>query len=666
MKMNYFSSNAVLIMAALPLFFMFSSCSPVEPAVDDPILELQSADSMYVPASRCDTVINYSLINPASGEITVSTEESVWIKGFDVETEGVIAFSVLENTSEDSREGEVVIAYPGAEDLVVTIIQDGAEKNEPVVSEHFTISDINPTAVSVTAHVKPADSEMRYIALSRPKALVDELGDDESLYRYDLEYFNDYSKAYGISLSEVLMRFGSVGEKDIQVVGLEEGQEYYFYVYGTDIYGERLTDICKACFMTDVIELIDVTFTFDIQCEGFVAHAKIKASDPEIPFYFDLTEGYDFRSKEPDEFVSDFIADIFAEYASFGFSPEYVIEKLGSFDEDTYDFGNLQPETEYVVFAAALDYEGMVVSKAGYEAFWTGKPGDASKLTVSYKISRITSRGAYVETYPSDNTVKYFYDVVPAGTDADYVKQIIKNTADSYIEAGQASDFNDFMANLLALRGNDAYEYNTLESDTEYVLYSFGITEDGDYATDIMFGDTFTTLEEKLSDAAIEVTFDKYFDSQEVNAQYPSIPGVPGMALVPSIITVNESAEGYYYLASHGDITDIQTYPDDIILGELLEMGESQPSPYWLSYGEFTYLGVAYDKEGNFGPIFRAKHTITEDGVSPVSDFDPGIMSAGASVKPYSADLENEAVTVTINRKIEKTDIGQASKGTSI
>lgn len=661
MKRNLFI-NAVIILAALCMSSLTVSCGPEEQRHEDPRLELLSSKTMSVPASGCDTVIRYSLSDPGSGEISAMTEQQDWITGLDTASEGIVAFTVLPNDSQEQRTGEIYIAYPGADRIVVEIVQDcEGQTHEPVTNDDFCLAIVDITPQSVTVHVNPADTDMRYVTMARLKSQIDAMGDDETVFQNDLAYFQAYSQVSSLPLEEVIKLFGAVGEKDVQLYGLEAGQEYCFYVYGVSPDVERLTDICKMYFVTDEIEYVDVTFDIDITLDGFVADAVIKASDATVPFYFDLMDADTFRSGDPDEVVSDFIADIFAEYASYGFPAEYVIQRIGSFGEDAYSFGNLQPETGYVVFAAALDYDGMVVSEAGYEFFTTGKPGDASALTVSFQISDITSRGAYVEAYPSDKTVKYFWDVVPYGTPEDAVRQIIENTAESYIAQGMASDFSDFMANLLAFRGDRTYTYETLEGDTEYSLYSFGITEDGDYATGIMFGDVFRTLPQHQSQATIEVSYDKYFDSQEVAAEYPQFPGIPGMALVPSIVTTNDVAVGYYYTAAHGDMTDTMTYTDDIIIDQLMSIGMSEPMPYWLNYGEFTYLGVAYDEDGNFGPVFRAKHVLDEDGVSPVGEFDPDIMSASVQALPYASDLYEPAGPVKTYKTIDKqeTNIGR-------
>lgn len=621
--------NTAIAMAVLCLLCI-SAVSCGEDTRPLPELELLSPSYIEVPSSGCDTSVLYSLSNAGYDQVTASAGECAWIGDIDCLEEGVVRFAVSANLTQERRTAVLTVSCQGAgTDIEVEIVQDakqGSDLPDPAVDDNFTMEIVDITAVTVTIHVTPADISMRYATMIRPKEQIDAMGTDENILRNDRLYFESYSESSFLPLSEVVKLFSTTGEKDIRLQGLEQGKEYCFYVYGITSEAEPLTDVLKIFFTTEVIQYLDVDFGIEIEAEDLSATANVTCSDASVPFYFDLVKGDLFRNGDPDEIVTRLISELFAEYASYGFSAEYVIERLGSFGEDSYTFNNLQPDTEYAVYAVALDYDGMVVSKAAYRYFITSPVGDASKLTVSYKISGVNAREAYVEAFPSDKTVKYFWDIIAAGTTEDQIKSVISNSADAYIESGQASSFRDFMSNLLAIRGDNSYKYEMLEGSTEYVTYSFGITEYGDYATGVMFGETFTTLEQSLSDVVAEVTFDKYFDSQEVAATYPQFPGISGMAIVPSKVAVKGDAAGYYYAASHGDMTDTSRYPDEEVIKQLIQNGSVEPMPYWLSYGDFTYLSVAYDKNGNFGEVLRVKHTLTPEGASPVSEFDPSVM----------------------------------------
>lgn len=631
MKANSFYTNTAVVTAVLSLLFLSAvSCTEEQVSSGDPELELLSPARIEIASAGCDTSVSYSLKNADYSLVSADAGDCEWIGNIDCASEGKVNFTVSANLSQEQRTATLTVACQGAEtSLEVEIVQEGksgSDMPDPVVDENFTLQAVDITAVSLTVHVIPEDKSMQYATMIRPKEQVDMMGDDETLLKNDKLYFESYSESSFMPLSEVVKLFSTKGEKDIRMQGLEQGSDYCFYVYGITSEAEALTGVSKMFLTTEVIEYIDVDFDFDIEAEDLSAEVGVTCSDNSVPFYFDLVRGDTFRGADPDEVVLKLISDLFAEYAAYGFDAEYVIERLASFGSGSYTFGNLLPDTEYAVYAAALDYDGMVVSEAAYEYFTTVPAGDPSKLEVSYRISDVNARGAFVEAFPSDKTVKYFWDVVVDGTTEAQVKSIIDNSAAVYIESGQASSFSDFMANLLAIRGDNSYKYELLEGSTDYVTYSFGITEGGDYATGVMFGDVFTTLEQVVSDALAEVTFEKYFDSEEVAAEYPQFPGLSGMAIVPTKVTVNGSVEGYYYAASHGDLTDTSRYPDDEVIEQLMQNGSTEPMPYWLKYGDITYLSVAYDKNGNFGKVFREKHTLTPEGASPVDEFDPSIM----------------------------------------
>lgn len=72
-----------------------------------------------------------------------------------------------------------------------------------------------------------------------------------------------------------------------------------------------------------------------------------------------------------------------------------------------------------------------------------------------------------------------------------------------------------------------------------------------------------------------------------------------------------------------GDYTDTSVITDDIAISSVRFTGKTSPAyVYFINYDELnTFMGVAVDAGGNFGPVWREAVTLTPEGVSPASEY---------------------------------------------
>ena len=86
-----------------------------------------------------------------------------WVTGIQVLDETSLTFSVTENDQTDSREGSIVLSYPGAESAVIRIVQAGSTGDEPQPEEDMSVKVSNVTAFAADITVIPKDKEMTYV-----------------------------------------------------------------------------------------------------------------------------------------------------------------------------------------------------------------------------------------------------------------------------------------------------------------------------------------------------------------------------------------------------------------------------------------------------------------------------------------------------------------------
>ena len=72
-----------------------------------------------------------------------------------------------------------------------------------------------------------------------------------------------------------------------------------------------------------------------------------------------------------------------------------------------------------------------------------------------------------------------------------------------------------------------------------------------------------------------------------------------------------------------GDYTDTSVITDDIAISSVRFTGKTSPAyVYFINYDELnTFMGVAVNAGGNFGPVWREAVTLTPEGASPASEY---------------------------------------------
>ena len=122
-------------------------------------------------------------------------------------------------------------------------------------------------------------------------------------------------------------------------------------------------------------------------------------------------------------------------------------------------------------------------------------------LTFTFETSNITSTSVDVKVVGTPSQALYYWDIVEASASADDVRAAIDARAQHYIDIGYMPDlatlFQQYGTRGTAEeQGKSNYEftYKSIEPGKEYKLYAVGIyDETGEYATDFVFSEPFTT-----------------------------------------------------------------------------------------------------------------------------------------------------------------------------
>lgn len=295
------------------------------------------------------------------------------------------------------------------------------------------------------------------------------------------------------------------------------------------------------------------------------------------------------------------------------------------------------------------------------EGIITVKYADAEPLNVkivqremvsfTVNVSAITRTSAHYEITVSDAEAPYFISY--------FEKSIIESSlADEERKAAFLQDYTRLLKEQAELRGvalkellqtgNKAADYTTLEEDTEYVIFVFGMTEEGEATTPLLTTEfktdifrviddcTFTFEISNMIAAAYGINFDvKVTPSSRTTRWYANI--LPTAYL--SIGTKEEWADAFIEMESEYD--DI----DWTVVGKGLHVGTSTLNTYVDMFAdalpdtEYVVLAFGVDKEG----VRTTEVSVSE----PVTT--PSIESNISSVKHYKS-ISNKLRTVKLNK----------------
>lgn len=280
----------------------------------------------------------------------------------------------------------------------------------------------------------------------------------------------------------------------------------------------------------------------------------------------------------------------------------------------------------------------------------TVKYADAEPLNVkvtqremasfAVNVSAVTRTSAHYEVVVSDAEVTYFVSYLQ--------KSIIGSILED--EAGRTAFLQDYARLLkeqaeltgVALKdllqtGNKSGDYTTLEEGTDYVIFVFGMSEDGTVTTPLMTTEfktdvfrvvddcTFTFEVSNMSVSGYGIDFDvKITPSNRTTRWYANI--LPTVYL--SIGTKEEWAEAFIEMESGYD--DI----DWTVVGKGLHTGTATLNTYVDMYAdalpdtEYVVLAFGVDKEG----VRTTEVSVSEPVTTPSVSADASLMKASKTV----------------------------------
>lgn len=635
-------SNVLFGCAALVLAAVFSCKDATnlepEPEPGDPKLTL-SEDSVEAPAEGGVFFIEYTLENPVEGEEFVFDGAADWFEIYAEEDGNKFIVEVDENATADERSA-VVNGHYADIDFTVTVSQE-------VVSA-FAISVSDEKESSFVISVIPDDKEMTYLCTQIEH-------NQYSIYSSAEEYIQAYKNSfayiaslYGLTVPQYMEKLGLIRKGDIKdelVRNVVPGRTYYVCCVGYDPKTDGLTTaLNKVSCETVAIEYQETSFDLELYVNGPVVGLDVTPEDPERRYVTGAVQFAGSGDVDPYDIVTSMQVQLFQLYDKItdsGFEFADAVKGVTYAGQDHFIW-ELVENQRYFAFAVAVDLNtGFINSTPNVvEANTTAVQPSDNVITI--EVSDIEQYQAYAKITVTNEYDPYILGTIPVSQ--------LEGLSDEEILTELTSGKYSLPQ---AKSGSRELTLTNLQANTEYYALAWGSVKM--QPTTKLYKVKFTTLDVETGKASLDLKCDKYFDGDELLAQYPEIfegMDISGKAVLPVTAVPSGDYEVFYHYVGKGKFTSVFT--DDYLNNKFLpQFGSSDMHKYYVVDYGFTYkiAGNAFDKDGMPGRVFRKEIKTSETEASPVSEFVPFDESEGAgmpSLMKVDRPVEEESLMIVL------------------
>lgn len=582
MKKTLLSS---MILAICTLFLLASCDDGKKPdgqiTPDDAAIILPSTeiDVPYETLPDYDFQIIYKLQNVSEDAKISVTNYVDWIYDLDYSKKGEINFKVLRNETSEIREAILTITCPGIESVDVTVRQEAG------VPYAFDIEIRNVTKTALEATIYPLDKEAAYVSFIADSAMmVNSCPGDEDIYQRDMAYFENEASKNACTVEEILEKCKLTGDKDIAVNTLNPNTSYLIYAYHINPATLEMTsEIVRKYIHTQSVAMIDVKFNITSDVKGTHIDATYSPVNYDGWYFREILQGLNKDASEQAivDGINSTYLKLVSMYHMFGMTDEQILLSVAVKGEQKRAY-DLNANSFFINFAAALDEDAMMCSVPSYEKCETGNidPSD-NQLTITVTDIKAQSANVHVTATNQDQytifvmNVPYWEETIEGKTDKEIKELLAKN-----VRFKTTGDIDQVVTGL--------------EPETDYIVIAMGY-DAGTYTTDL-FKANFTTTEIKRSDARISMSIDGFYSMDEV-ADLDKVYGDvfkeyigQGGYVFPFFIKVepSEGAKVWYGFWNADDIENNPQATDENIINSLMQ---KEPE----DAGDNYHLGISHN-----------------------------------------------------------------------
>ena len=581
-------------------------------------LEISEVDAS---AEGGDVEINYTITNPESGAVVLTSCSENWIKNLSTATQGKIKFSVAANYQKQAREARIEVQYTAVDERFEIVVRQAAS-----TLDAFSYEVVSKSATSLAVEITPADATTPYICRIYTKAHIDAFGldHDMALISYDMSAIADEAKALNQSKLNYLQNIAFMGVSTVEFDGLVPDTEYVVYCYHIDLQtGEATTgEAYRTIVRTENFTTIKENITMSFEVDGAHVTQTVTTENSETYYFTECWAMNDFKSyfghdATPEQIFPHRWNEQVTIKLGMGYQPYNILADLCKQGTQRIEYNELKADTEYVFYLFAVDPETAFVASDIVTKIVTTEAAAESGVTIDIEVKNIFMTTADIYWTASDSNAAFRRSVLSkeqydacGSTDAERFKSFEQN--------GYVADYTPI--------GSTDLNFTKGEPGKTFVAFAYGV--DGDTPNTRIFAKEFTFISDTPGTSNIAMTWTTHYNLAEVAAidaeHWAEYASYDGYALLPiSISGVSEEDQVYYML----DTRPLDWYNKDSQWLSEVAQDKHLKNHYSSCYlkleyeREYIVIAVAKDKNGNFGKLFKAELYLYKSDSDDVANY---------------------------------------------
>ena len=493
--MKKYFSFAMALVAMLAMVSASSGCS--DDGVDYSVT-IVAKTTLSLSKNAGTGRLAYEIQGADKSSIVEATTNVDWIKNFNYAEPGYVQFDYTAlDEGVESRSGQITLSYTGAADVVVTVNQGGTMTFE------LTIDPKSITANGCAMQIVPSNESETYLCAFMTKEYVDSFESDEAFIQ---------AESRGMKLSEWLNILLMKGSKTNTVDDLSlANTAYYGYVYGCTSEGVPTTDLFKAEFTTQNVEMTDLTFTVtskQVNADPYPdnnpynVEVTITPSNPDAKWMFSTMNSYVYKV---DEWTSkEYLQEL---QSSARKQRPTLYQGEQKFMLNTSLKKRVWGGNDYYFWCFGMDDNYNINSENAEEYFTvtTGEIPVTDNCTFTVEKVNVTAQDCEIKITPSNLETRYFIGMYPGGSAEKYGKSVcverLLQRLDMYDSGSGLGDGTppNWQTNEWVQKGEMTTKMGAdqewrIEPESTYEIFIFGFDKYGHRTTDVSVTE-FTTPE---------------------------------------------------------------------------------------------------------------------------------------------------------------------------
>lgn len=404
------------------------------------------------------------------------------------------------------------------------------------------VFDVQIENWEVTLNVTPSDDAQAYFADIQYYDVYEQMGLTPKEFAESVvaDMIAFYGEAAGMTPEEVIAGMSIYGPASKPYGVIMPGTKYIAFAFALNEAGEVVSEVKIENFETPPADPSDNRISIRVDnVTARTADVYYTTTNSDV-YLYDVVPAAEIEGMTDEQAMTHIISNWGG----------YINYALTSGDH-LYEAEYLEPGTDYV--AVGFGYDVLTYTTALTKvAFHTDEPGDPAACEFGFRFESSGPGTVLVSVDPSDETVRYFWNLYDASASVDDIKALIEESIRTNTENGYYADVFEYWQNESSI-GKDSYLFVGLDPDKTYRAAAVALDlKTGGFGGEFYLSDVYP--EESAGELSIELVYDKYFDGDqaaELGSEYASFAG---KALVPVSVRVNGA--GSYRWA-------VTTYPED-------------------------------------------------------------------------------------------------------